>query len=64
MRASVARPNYGWGDGVDHNSTGTVYNVEEGEGDVRVNFPEFSHWWGKISEMEVVDEDTEGETCV
>ena len=57
VRASVSRPEYGWGD-VDHASIGQVRRL----GPVIVDFPEQEGWQAVASELEVVVDDSEGNT--
>ena len=57
VRASVSRPEYGWGD-VDHASIGQVRRL----GPVIVDFPEQEGWKALASELEVVVDDSEGNT--
>ena len=52
VRASVARPTYGWGS-VSHATVGTLTRIygERGER-CDVNFPRSSAWMGRVDEME------------
>ena len=54
MRVCVSKPSCGWGS-VDASSIGIAHK-HEGNGVVRVNFPEVDDWKGKVSELEVVRE--------
>ena len=67
VRASVSRPIYGWGD-VDHSSIGPVVSLEPNpkvnpSPKVIVDFPEQHGWRGRVSELEVVVDYSEGEDC-
>ena len=59
VRASVSKPEYGWGD-VDHMSIGQVDSLEDSD-EVIVDFPE-QHWRALTSELEVVLDNSEGWT--
>lgn len=54
VRVCVSKPSCGWGS-VDASSIGIAHK-HEGNGVVRVNFPEVDDWKGKVSELEVVRE--------
>ena len=60
VRASVTRPEHGWGD-VDHTSIGPVHSLAGTQ--VIVAFPEHAFWIGLTSELEVVDH-SGGETLL
>ena len=60
VRASVSKPEYGWGD-VDHISIGQVDSLEDSD-EVIVDFPEQGGWRALTSELEVVVDNIEGET--
>ena len=66
VRASISRPTYGWGD-VDHTSIGSVQELvhavnPDHPDEVIIDFPEQDGWRGLTSEMEVVVDESEGET--
>ena len=61
VRASVSKPEYGWGD-VDHTSIGQVDSLVESLDEVLVDFPEQDDWRALTSELEVVLDNSEGLT--
>jgi len=54
VKPSVAKPKYGWGRGIDHNSVGTVVSIGPKPSSLRVNFPNLDGWQGEVNEMQVV----------
>lgn len=61
VRASVSKPEYGWGD-VDHTSIGQVDSLIKSLDEVLVDFPEQDGWRALTSELEVVLDNDEGWT--
>ena len=61
VRASVSKPEYGWGD-VDHTSIGQVDSLIKSLDEVLVDFPEQDGWRALTSELEVVLDNSEGLT--
>ena len=57
VKPSVSSPEYGWGS-VTHDSVGVVTRLDD-DGEMRIDFPEFSDWMGKLDEMELATNETE-----
>jgi len=58
VKKSVSAPAYGWG-GVEHGMEGVVIKIDS-DGDLKVDFPGYTGWSCKASEMEAVGGDGGG----